>query len=83
MAKNNKIDNKVVCPKCGTKNAVTAKYCSNCGAQINKDIDSQIPKLKIFLLLLVIMFVSIAGSLGIFIGFNNDSVKGTVLDKNL
>ncbi|MBT5428519.1 MAG: c-type cytochrome [Rhodospirillaceae bacterium] len=83
MAKNKKIDNKVVCLKCGTKNAVTAKYCSNCGTQINKAIDSQIPKLKIFLLLSVIMFVSIAGSLGIFIGFNNDSGKGTVLDKNL
>ena len=83
MAKNKKIDNKVVCLKCGTKNAVTAKYCSNCGTQINKAIDSQIPKLKIFLLLSVIMFVSIAGSLGIFIGFNNNSGKGTVLDKNL
>jgi len=83
MAKNKKIDNKVVCPKCGTKNATKAKYCSNCGTQINKAIDRQIPKLKIFILLLILMFVSITGSLGIFLGFNNDSVKENVADKNL
>ena len=69
MAKNKKIDKKVVCPKCGTKNAAKAKYCSNCGTQINKAIDQQIPKLKIVILLLILMFVSITGSLGIFLGF--------------
>ena len=83
MARDSKKDDKVICPKCGKKNTGSAKYCNDCGIQISKAIDSQIPKLKIFLLLLVIMFVSIVGSLGIFIGFKNDSGKGTVLDKNL
>ena len=83
MARNSKTDDKVVCPKCGKKNTGSAKYCNNCGIQINKVSDTQSPTLKIFLLLLIIMFVSIAGSLGIFIGFSNYSGEGNVLEKNL
>jgi len=29
---------KGVCPKCGTKNAVTRKFCSNCGANLTDEV---------------------------------------------
>jgi len=75
------------CPECGKKNEDNAKFCENCGKEINQIVKTEIKNKKtkdknLFVVKLVLLF-PLAIGLGIVAGAIERSLMGLILESFL
>lgn len=56
-------EKKKICPSCGSKEDINAKFCTNCGASFEDDGRNKVPSQKSFAILLVVVLAALVVSM--------------------